>query len=87
MSKRKTLSPAQHIELGRTIKRIRRGLHEAGAVTRAYGFAFAQQFFDLADALPTAKLERKLVEECGAGLVDGVPAIDVYRGEMEEVDG
>jgi hypothetical protein len=87
MSKRKTLTPAQHIELGRTIKRIRRGLHEAGAVTRVYGHHFAQQFFDLADALPTAKLERKLVEECGAGMVEGIPAIDVYRGVMEEVDG
>jgi hypothetical protein len=86
--KRKGLSPSQHVELGRTIKRIRRALHEAGAVTRVWGFTFAQQFFDLADAIPVAKLERKLVEECGAGMVDGIPATDVYRGEeMEEVDG
>jgi hypothetical protein len=85
MSKSKGLSPQDHLELGRVLKRARRLLHEAAGMTRG---KLSAQFVELADAIPTGWLEERLVELVGAdGEVEGIPVRDVYRGEMEEVDG
>jgi len=50
MSKNKRLTPSQHIELGRTLKRARELLLEAGMATRCYG-KLSRRFFDAAAAL------------------------------------
>jgi hypothetical protein len=89
--KKRALTPAEHVELGAILKRARRLLHEAGAMTRPYG-RLSQVFFDIADRglmTPRAFLERKLIEQVGGEnvLVEGIAARDVYFGELvEEVD-
>ena len=82
MKRNRGLSPAQHLELGNTIKHARRLLHEAAVLSRPYG-RIAQRLLDLADAIPRNELEAKLMAEVGAdGVVDGVRARDVYFGEL-----
>ena len=61
--KRKGLTPAEHVELGALLKRVRRDLHEAGAMCRCYG-QLAGDLFDLADRglmSPRAFLEKQLI--------------------------
>ena len=89
MSRNKGLSPTQHIELGRTLKRARELLLEAGMATRCYG-KLSRGLFDAADGLtePRAWLEKVLIDAVGEDAqVDGVHVRDCYFGsEMEEVE-
>jgi hypothetical protein len=90
MSKRKTLSPADHVELGLLLKRARALLHEAGAMCRPYG-QLAGDLFDIADRglmSPRAFLEKQLIAAVGEdATVEGVHVRDVYFGpQMEEVE-
>ena len=89
MSKNRGLSPAQHVELGRTLKHARQLLLEAGMATRCYG-KLSRRFFDAADALtePRAWLEKVLIDAVGEdAMVAGTHVRDVYFGSetMEEV--
>lgn len=89
MSKNKRLTPSQHIELGRTLKRARELLLEAGMATRCYG-KLSRGLFDAADALtePRAWLEKVLIDAVGEdAMVAGTHVRDVYFGSetMEEV--
>ena len=84
MSRKKSLTPAEHVELGALCKRIRRDCHVAAGMT---GGKLRQQFLDLADAIPRGWLEERLVELVGIdGEVDGIRVRDVYREEMEASD-
>ena len=83
MSRKGKLTTAEHVELGRLLKRVRRDLHDAAVMCRRYG-RLSGELFDLADAIPTGWLETRLVELVGAdGVVDGKSVRDVYRGEGE----
>jgi hypothetical protein len=85
--RRKTgLSPEEHIELGLTLKRARALLLEAGRMTRCYG-RLSDEFYQIADSfmMQRAWLEKRLIEQVGDRLVEGVPARDVYFG-MEIVE-
>ena len=89
MSKPK-LTPAQHVELGATLKHARRLLLEAAGMCRGYG-RLSAQLFDAADALtaPRAWLEARLVEQVGEdAMIAGVHCREVYFGELasEEVE-
>ena len=91
MSRNKGLTPTQHVELGRTLKRARELLLEAGMATRCYGKR-SRQLFDAADGLtePRAWLEKVLIDAVGEDAqVDGVHVRDCYFGSEleEEVDG
>jgi hypothetical protein len=88
MSKSKGLSPTEHLEVGRTLKRARQELLDAARLTRCYG-KLSERLLDAADALPRAWLEERLVELVGAdGVIDGVHVRYIYFGpEMEEGDG
>jgi hypothetical protein len=85
--KKRGLTPEEHVELGRLLKRARRLLHEAGAMCRPYG-QLAGDLFDLADRglmSPRAFLEKRLIEAVGEdGVVDGVRVRDCYFGELVE---
>jgi len=87
--KRKMLTPTQHLDLGRTLKRANALLLDAARYCRIYG-RLADHLYDCADALvkPRAFLEKRLIEEVGGEgeLVNGVPCRDVYFG-MEADDG
>jgi hypothetical protein len=89
--KQRGLSPADHVELGQTLKRARNLLLEAGAMCRPYG-QLAQDLFDLADRglmSPRAFLEKRLIEQVGSedATVEGVRVRDVYFGPLvEQVD-
>ena len=81
--KRKMLTPAQHVDLGRTLKRANALLLDAARYCRIYG-RLADHLYDCADALvkPRAFLEKRLIEEVGGEgeLVNGVRCRDVYLG-------
>jgi hypothetical protein len=88
MSKNRGLSPSAHIELGRTLKRARELLLEAGMATRCYG-KLSRGLFDAADALtePRAWLEKVLIDAVGEdAMVEGVHCRDVYFGSEMEVE-
>jgi hypothetical protein len=87
MSKRKTLTPAEHVELGALLKRVRHDLHVAGAMCRCFG-QLAGDLFDIADRAlmsPRAFLEKQLIAAVGEdATVDGVHVRDVYFGPLLE---
>jgi hypothetical protein len=88
MSKRKTLTPTEHVELGLTLKRADALLVEAAKTTRCYG-RLSEHFYDAANALISQRawLERRLIDQVGMdAMVDGKHVRDVYFG-LEEVDG
>jgi hypothetical protein len=74
------------------LKRARQLLLDAAAETRCYERQ-SRQLEDAANALTAQRgwLEARLIEAVGRdGVVDGIPARDVYFGNvsaMEEVDG
>jgi hypothetical protein len=83
------LTPTEHRQVGRLLKRARRDLLEASAITRCYE-RLSRQLSDVGNGLMAQRgeLERKLIDAVGeGGMVEGVPCRDVYFGEMEEVDG
>jgi hypothetical protein len=77
------------LELGRTLKRARALLLEAGIACRCYG-KLARQFYDLADGLtaPRSWLEKVLISEVGEdALISEVHVRDIYFGcEKEETE-
>jgi hypothetical protein len=85
--KRGKLTPQEHVELGLVLKQARALIHEAARMTRMYG-RLSRELYDAADALmkPRAWLTQRLIEDVGDGLVEGVPAREVYFGELERED-
>ena len=87
MKKRKMLTPAQHLELGRTLKQANALLLDAARACRIYG-RLSDHLYDCADALvkPRSFLEKRLIEEMGgeSATVDGVPVRDCYFGPLLE---
>jgi hypothetical protein len=86
MSRNKGLTPAEHVEVSRLLKRARNDLLEAAMMCRCYG-KLSDQLAEIADGLPTGWLEKRLIEAVGAdGQVEGVHVRDVYFGELKEVE-
>ena len=82
------LTPEEHVEAGRRLKRAVRDIFEVAHIARNYERT-SQQLSDAANGLMAQRgwLERKLIEQAGAdAMVEGVHVRDVYFGEMEEVD-
>jgi hypothetical protein len=86
------LTPTEHREVGGMLKRARRLLLDAAAITRCYE-RLSRQLSDAGNGLMAIRgeLERKLIDAVGDdGMVEGVPVREVYFGPertMEEVDG
>jgi hypothetical protein len=86
--KRKGLSPADHVVLGNLLKQARNALLSAAVLARPYG-RLSQQLGETADDLntPCDFLEKRLIEQVGDGMVEGVPVREVYFGPvMEELE-
>ena len=87
MSKGK-LTAAEHLALGRLLKQARNNLLSAAVLARPYA-RLSQELGTAADGLmtPCDFLERKLIEQIGDGMVEGVPVREVYFGPlMEELE-
>jgi hypothetical protein len=86
------LTPAEHLELGRLMKRNILGLQDAAKLARCYG-RLSDELYDCADMLMRQRnwLEKRLIEAVGANaMVEGVHVREVYFGNvraMEESDG
>jgi hypothetical protein len=85
VSRKKSLTPAEHVELGLLLKRARRLLLDAAQLSRGHP-TISQGLFDAANALTVQRsfLETRLMEQ-GASRDE---ARDCYFGpeQMEEVD-
>jgi hypothetical protein len=82
------LTLSEHREVGSLLKRARRDLLDASAITRNYE-RLSRQLSDAANGLMAQRgeLERKLIEAVGEdGMVEGKHVRDVYFGEMEASD-
>jgi hypothetical protein len=86
---RETLTPAEHVQLGKLLRQARRDLLNAGVMSKVYGKHYAQTLFDAANSLTVTRsfLEKKLFDEVGgetATFQDRL-ARDVYFGLEPEL--
>jgi len=80
------LTPSEHVEVGAMLKRARRLLLDASAITRNYD-RLSRQLSDAANVLMAQRgeLERKLIEAVGEdATVEGIKVRDVYFGQLAE---
>ena len=73
---------AEHRQVGAMLKRARRDLLDAAAITRCHD-RLSRQLSDAANGLMAQRgeLERKLIDAVGEdAMVDGVPCREVYFG-------
>jgi hypothetical protein len=86
---RETLTPAEHVQLGKLLRQARRDLLTAGAMSKVYGKHYSQMLFDAANSLtvPRSFLEKKLFDEVGGETVTVGDRLarDVYFGIEPEL--
>jgi hypothetical protein len=88
MSKSKGLSPAEHLELGRLLKRNIRGLQDAAKLARCYG-RLSDELYDAADLLMRQRswLEKRLIEDVGTdATISGTHVKEVYFGNVSAME-